>query len=391
MKKIYCLLLLVLTLPVLGCAQEMMFPEEPAYIMMTMPFTYDAELRDDAGQLYEAMTAELAWQGSQNNQFSIEKSQMGLTGAPPPSEYNLSPGDLAKNPRYVITGNVFLDQGDKVLEIYLWLLEDSSLKASQELAYGDISEALGFIPFFMWSLTSTLPLELVPFTGEQEDIRWKNKWLYVGLQAGPSVRFYFPFEESPMSAALTFDIGLRLEAQLLTFIRPKNFFSLSLMTGAHFGLDMAAYDNYSVILPPQGGVPGEDGRPQTNNDPVNFSYLSLYMPLMFKFNIKPGPFVLSPYGGVYFHTSFGASWTGDLINDLPLGYVAGFTAGRKTGPGILFLDVRWAGDMDKTQVSDEKGSVNFFRNMLTLSVGYEFGFIDHKIKEEPVEEDDKTQ
>jgi hypothetical protein len=329
MKKIYCLLLLVLFLPVLGFAQEM-FPEEPVYVILTMPFTFDAELRDDSSQLYESMTTELAWQGSQNNQFSIEKSTTGLAGAPPPSQDNLSAGDFAKNPRYIITGNVFMDQGDKVLEIYLWALEDSSLKASQELAYGDISEALGFIPFFMWSLTSTLPIELIPFVTADEDIRWKNKWLYVGLQAGGSYRLYLPFEDSPPAGLFTFDAGLRLEFQPFTFIKPKTFFSMSLVTGAYLSFDMAQYDNYTLLEGPQGEPPGSY-IPATGNDRVIYSYYTFELPLLFKVNFKPTPFVLSPYGGVYFHTSFGQSWDGELENDLPLGYRVGFTAGRKTG------------------------------------------------------------
>jgi hypothetical protein len=393
MKKIYCVLLLVLILPVLGFAQEM-FPEEPVYVILTMPFTFDAELRDDSNQLYEAMTAELAWQGSQNNQFSIEKSTTGLAGAPPPSQDNLSAGDFAKNPRYIITGNVFLDQGDKVLEIYLWMLEDSSLKASQELAYGDVAEALGFIPFFMWSLTSTLPIELIPFVTEDEDIRWKNKWLYLGLQAGGGYRFYNPYENSPEAGLITVDGGLRLETQFLTFHnKPGRFFSLSVMTGLDLTYDKTDYNNYRYLSGPQGQPPGTVNG-TTSNEVVSYSYFTLQMPFLFMVNFKPGLFVLSPYVGGYFHTSFGQSWDGELKNDLPLGYKIGFSAGKKAGRGIMFLDVNWAADFERTLIT-EKGrvfdlfvgaSVSFYRNTISLSVGYEFGFLDHKIKPKPPEE-----
>jgi hypothetical protein len=386
MKKTCCLLLIVPALPVLSFAQEM-FPEEPLYVIMTMPFTFDAELREDADRLYESMTVELAWQGSQNNQFFIEKSQTGLTGAPPPSQASLSPGDLEKNPRYIITGNVFLDRGDKVLEIYLWMLEDSSLKASQELAYGEISEALGFIPFFMWSLTSTLPLELVPFVAEVEDIRWKNKWLYAGLQAGGAYRFYRPYEDSPEAGLITAGGGLRLEFQPFTFVKPKKFFSISFMAGLELTYDKAEYNNYGYLNGLQGEPPGSVFGVATN-EVVGYSYFTLQVPFLLKINFKPGFFALSPYGGGYFHTSFGQFWDGELENDAPLGYRVGFAAGRKAGRGIIFLDVNWAADFKRTLIKEtgeqwSGASVSFFRNTVSLSAGYEFGFFDHKIKGQP--------
>jgi hypothetical protein len=161
---------------------------------------------------------------------------------------------------------------------------------------------------------------------------------------------------------------------------------MSLVTGAYLSFDMAQYDNYTVLEGPQGQPPGEY-IPVTGNDRVVYSYYTFELPLLFKVNFKPTPFVLSPYGGVYFHTSFGQSWDGELENDLPLGYRVGFTAGRKTGRGIMFLDLHWSADLEKTRIIEtNKAKVNYFRNMITLSVGYEFGFLDHKIKPKPPEE-----
>jgi hypothetical protein len=395
MKRICCIALLLLSLPALGFTQEAVVNSDPnLFVLLTVPLEAEPGFEEDALQLFDAMNAEMAWLGASNEMFTVSVSQ-GLTSPPPPSKENLSPADQEVDPRYVITGGIFEDEGMRIFEIYLWKMEDSSLMGSQELAYNDVEEALRFIPFFMWTLYSTLPAseKIV----EQEDIRWKNKWFYLGLQGGGSTRFYLPVDGGPRGVALVYNGGLRFETQFLSFVSPGKFFSFSLQTGADITVDLPKYSSHEVLW---GDWIGET-IPNLIKTELEFEAFSLTVPLVLKFNIKPGKFVIAPYGGVYYSFVFSKNWTGDLVLSPPFGVLAGLSAGRKLGPGVLSLDIGYGFDLSNTKVTVQKtgvsglatgasdeGHIQYWRHQLSLSVRYDFGFLDRtvKVKEEVQEE-----
>jgi hypothetical protein len=117
--------------------------------------------------------------------------------------------------------------------------------------------------------------------------------------------------------------------------------------------------------------------------------MSLIIPALVKVNFKPGIFVLSPYGGIYYSLPFYKSWSGILESEgLPLGVIAGFNAGRKLGPGVISLDLSYGFDLGATRITNEDaiflGEIKYWRHRLSITVAYDFGFLDRKIRIEAV-------
>jgi hypothetical protein len=166
-----------------------------------------------------------------------------------------------------------------------------------------------------------------------------------------------------MNAA--FEAGLQVSAELLEF---GKLFSLSLQAEALFTRDTAAFSVAST---------GDE----------EFEYMQLLFPLLIKFNIHPGRFVISPYGGLYYPlplTDMKYSLNG-RENDfaysysLALGYMGGISLGTMLGPGRLFLDTRYAADLGEIR-NTATGRELFGRNMISLSLGYELGLFKNETR-----------
>jgi hypothetical protein len=336
------------------------------YTLLAVPVFTETGLSEEAGVLFTAMVDELEWLTKSLPFIRVVKSK-GMNGRPPPTRGKLSPVELALFPEYVITGVLNQDRdGTRIFEMSLWKLEDSSLLAVQELSYSDIEEGAGFVPFFILSLYSTLP-GVVDFDTELKT--WKNKWFYLGIRAGFSPRFYtvpgdyFKDGSSKILPSLTFDAGLRGEIQLFPRLEEGKIFSFGLQTGLDFTYDMAEFTYYDSskagLIRSLIGVPG------------------ISIPLLAKFNIKPGQFVFGPYGGMYFTYPLN-----EYKISLPLGYTGGFNIGYKIGAtGALFFDFRFSGDIGVTVIPEN--DVHYTRHMISLSMGFDWGFLTKtKSKEE---------
>lgn len=340
------------------------------YTLLVIPVFSGAGLSDEGAQLFAAMVDELEWL-TKSHTFIRFATSRGMNGKPPPTRGKLNPADMVLVPEYVITG--VLNQsndGSRVFEMSLWSLEDSTLMAVQELSYTDIAEGVGFIPFFIWSLYSTLP-DVVDFDEEMKS--WKNKWLYMGLRAGFSPRLYVMPEEQAKTdniTRFTFDVGLRAEVQLFPSLEQGKTFSFGLQTGLDFTMDSAEFSYYDSAAGGSGAI--------LNQGKLNT--LSISVPLLAKFNIKPGQFVLGPYGGVYFVQPLSR-----YKLTFPLGYTGGFNIGYKIGAtGALFFDFRFSGDIGKTIIPENNIAYN--RYQFIFSMGFEWGFLTKKRKN-PVEEE----
>jgi hypothetical protein len=237
------------------------------------------------------------------------------------------------------------------------------------------------LAFFCWSLSSTLPPDDRPMDPEiiyvspEEDITWKNKWLYLGLQGGISFRLYRSEKDSFTSIftlGTTFDAGLRLEFQFVHFMVKSNYFSFSLESGTDISQERLEWRDYTPtndqVIPLDISGEGSTG-------------LSLSFPVLLKFNYKPGDFATSLYGGAYYILPLD-----DSKYSPPLGIVAGFNAGVKLGPGALYLDFHYGYDLgpkefhyDATTVGGQvplAKDIIYRRQTFTLVVGYKFGFFD---------------
>ncbi|MDR2741345.1 MAG: hypothetical protein LBB98_04235 [Treponema sp.] len=341
------------------------------YTLLAIPVFTETGLKEEANLLFLTMVDELEWL-TKAHSFVRFATSRGMNGRPPPTRGKLNPADHALLPEYVITGVLNQEQdGTKVFEMSLWRLEDSTLMAVQELAYTDIEEGVGFIPFFILSLYSTLP-GVIDFDEELKS--WKNKWLYMGLRAGFSPRFYTVSGDYSRDGSklrmpgFTFDAGLRGEIQIFPRLEQGKTFSFGLQTGVDFtydSIDFTYYDRSTSLI---------------NRSKINTASVSV--PLLAKFNIKPGQFVFGPYGGVYFTQPLSR-----YKITPPIGYTGGFNLGYKIGAtGALFFDFRFSGDIGKTVISEN--DIPYNRYVFTLSMGFEWGFLTKKSKTEEGSESD---
>lgn len=127
-----------------------------------------------------------------------------------------------------------------------------------------------------------------------------------------------------------------------------------------------------------------------------FSRLSVQAEAMLNFDFEPiesamlvpsilvkgqvfrvGNLLFSLFGGAYVPLPLDDK-IGYNSSDFPLGISFGASFGGKFDPvpGIFFIDVRYCMDMVDTYV--KKDMEGYRRNSLTISIGYEYGFIAKK-------------
>jgi hypothetical protein len=378
MKRLFLIILTTASvfLPVILSAQT---GREPAYNILITPITFDSALADDSSVIYQSIVSELGWQGQVNSLYRLIETA-GQLGTPP-SLLNLPPAAQATDPRYVVTCRLYIDGPDRVITMNLYETVTFGEIGSQELGYRTIDEALSMIAFFCWSLSSTLPADDRPtdpeiiYVSPEEDITWKNKWLYLGLQGGISFRLYKSEAGSDaniFTVGTTFDAGLRLEFQFAHFIVKNNYFSFSLESGVDISQEKLDWRDYTPtgdqVIPLSISGEGSTG-------------LSLTFPGLLKFNYKPGIFATSLYGGVYFILPLDESKYSP-----PVGIAAGFNAGVKLGPGTLYIAFQYGYDLSAKELHYDAtiaGStvpltrdIIYRRQMFTLVAGYKFGFFD---------------
>jgi hypothetical protein len=320
------------------------------------------------------MSQELAWQSSIFDFYTVVISPDLLPDIPNqellPTEY--------QEARYIITGDVSRDQWDEEFNLYTltaWIPGNGSASRSVQVssAFIDPREVLDFIPFLVWQLTSVFPVDAVSLpkgSGNAplaaEDWAWKHKWLYLGLQAGVSSRFYYRSDNNTRNTGTAFDAGFRAEFQFFSRYWPRNYFSLSLISGAALNLDNANYRDYDSS--------GDD----LLMTPVTFSSYSLSFPLGIKVNYKPGPMAVGLYGAAYYDLLLQSP----PLRELPLGYTIGLEAGAHVGPGVLHLDLHYSADLGETVFPGVSGlpDLRYTRSFIAVSLGYSFGLFQKPAK-----------
>ncbi|MDR3248543.1 MAG: hypothetical protein LBT39_07135 [Treponema sp.] len=338
----------------------------------------DEDLEDDAARLMDVAIAEIEREGL----YMVVRSQGmpgGISGAP--GVGNLPSQDLSPDVVLVFTTTLIREVTDTVYKATLWRLEDSLMIASEEIIYESVEDAIDLLPVLVWSLFSNIPTEIPP-----EDDFWKRKWLYLGAKAGISPRFYQSSSSGgPNSQALSFDAGIKAQFQFLVLDLPICVTTFSLQGEALITYDTASYNDKrgERVTAADGTVTEKPG-----DFEINYNFVSLMFPIIVKVNFKPGQFVISPYGGAFFNAPISpeANYTntnGDVEESRnftagQLGFIGGVEVGRRLGPGVISLDVRFSTDTSPWTIRGDP-SVTFQRQMLTLAVGYEFGLIDRSL------------
>jgi hypothetical protein len=195
-------------------------------------------------------------------------------------------------------------------------------------------------------------------------------WLYLGVRTGPSLRFYTPSDDTRFTGndtnAVSMDLAFQVNLKVLSF--------LSIQAEMVFTWDRASLWAYS-------------GGSMSDRYSRDYTGFSLQFPLIAQFDFYPGRFRISPFLGVYFLVPLGKLQAESSLNgesrsmdykfSPPLGLLGGLNGALKFGPGAIVADLRYAADLGKLEAAEGKIQ-EFKRGMISLTVGYEFGFFTKK-------------
>jgi hypothetical protein len=270
---------------------------------------------------------------------------------------------LAGGARYALTGGVYPGElaGEYFLQLWLWDMAGSTMIYTDDLVYEDINEAMESVPGLVEWLFSHIH-ELTIET-PAADV-WPDPLFILGVRAGVSQRWYVkPNERSPGASELN------LEGGVSGALRLNSLFSVQLellLTG-----DTLVYRGL------------EDTPPVLKNK--TYTNLSLEIPVLLKMNFRVGKIRLSPLAGFYATVPLGEteyrnkdgkkdkfSWS--VSN--PLGFTAGLEGAAPCGPGMIVAGLRYGADFG--DISINGGERVYRRNMVSLYLGYEFGFFEGK-------------
>jgi len=173
---------------------------------------------------------------------------------------------------------------------------------------------------------------------------WLNKYLYLGLNAFWSPRIYYGREQSAHFE--NFGGGASIEWSLLKV--------LSLEAGAQLIPDWIVYS-------PNGEY---------------FRNLMLEIPLILRLSLKLSDhYMLGPYGGIQLNIPFY-----DTTKPPPVAWMVGIMGGVRAGPGIFYVEPRYAMDIGNSSIIPESNAAPFEyqRYIVHIGVGYKFGFFTKK-------------
>jgi hypothetical protein len=299
--------------------------------------------------------------------------------------------------RYVLTGEFYVDLDEEMnhFQLWLWRSADGSLVYTDELVAEDMDEAMSYMPALVSWVFSRIPEERrvtvvqqqpgMTITVDQSGRQYEtldsplNRWIYVGLRAGGSFRFYIlPTLVKDYSSNFTqnfsYEVAFQLGFRFLSF--------MSVQMEAIFTQDNAPFRGPKF---------------QLNESEIRYVYYtdsynskSLMFPVTVKFPLEFEPYIVSPFAGAYFILPLGQmevatteeGGTGgsyEYAYSMQLGLTFGVDLGVRLGPGILFLDLRYNGDLGNTIVQMSDGSTReYTRNMFSFSIGYELAILNKK-------------
>jgi hypothetical protein len=273
--------------------------------------------------------------------------------------------DLVAGTRYALTGGIYPGSRveDYYLQLWLWDMDGSTMIYTDDLVYEDMDEAMISLPGLVeWLFSHIYEVSLEEAPAEV----FPDHLFMIGLKAGLSPRWYVnPGERSSGAWALTIEGGVSGALRLNSLFALQLEILFTRDTPVYRGLNRGTGSNYILA-----------------NE--KFSSFSLMFPFLVKMNFKQGPFRLSPLAGMYFFVPLGniryrmsteeenQSYTYSI--SIPAGFTAGFEAAIPYGPGVLFAALRYAGDLG-TLTIDDSPQTSYKRQMLSVSLGYEFGFL----------------
>jgi hypothetical protein len=201
----------------------------------------------------------------------------------------------------------------------------------------------------------------------------RNRWLYLGVRAGPSLGIYIPGDDTAFTGGDSYGASLNVAAQAAVEIVPR----FSVQAEAIFTWDKGSLWQYEYI------AAGDN----LTSYQHKFKALSLQFPLLAKLNFYPGKFRVSPFLGASAIVPLGDIETADhgetssyaYSYSPPLGLLGGLSVEFPLGPGLIFADLRYSADLgDPTLQGGDMET--YTRHTAALSLGYEFGLFKKRQK-----------
>jgi hypothetical protein len=270
--------------------------------------------------------------------------------------------ELTTDARYAITGGVYMTSRatEYYLQLWLWDMSGSTMIYSDILIYEDINDAMlslsGLVEWLFSHIHEAIP--------EEPEAPPQEPWFSLGLRAGLS-RGWYTSQGADAKA-------INIEGGIFGSLHLNSLFTLQLellFTGDTLVYRSLNLDSKDVII-----------------EHEQFRAFSLMTPFLIKMNFGSGTVRFSPMAGVYavvplgkirYHTNVDEETRYYTYSLLPLGYTAGLQGAVKCGPGMLFADLRYAGDFGSITINNDE-KTNYRRNMFSLSLGYEFGVLYRK-------------
>jgi hypothetical protein len=307
-------------------------------------------------------------------------------------EPNVCPSpSLTRGLPYAMTGEITedYDSGGFAMRLYLWRMEGTRLVYSDRMVAFDREVCRLVLPGLLDWMFSFLkdienPFQLVGAGGAggggdsslEDRVRIfapeePDHWLYVGARAGISMKMLAnPDQKTPINPyrynnedlpGLT-TMNVINAAATVSWMFPDN-----ALFASPFGLQAEFLFNI-------------DTEPE-------FNYSTLAIAAILRTHLyRGGKASIVLLTGGYFalkpienENGFNNNMVmvGDTKYENGFGLTAGVTAGQKFGPGYLYLEVRWMGDLFATTYKDGNYE-GFNRHLFGLCIGYEFGIIEKK-------------
>jgi len=303
-------------------------------------------------------------------------SDVSEGGNPP---YICPPHTLVSN-SVAITGEIIPDLEDEEyihLRLYLWEMKDSRLISSDEVVGYERDQIARSMPkvlewLFHWLKRSRMGSEGDYGEGDTSNLYGgKNtylstsmplQWIYVGARVGASpLRLQEPpnwKEYDDLYVENRFEsVNASVFGSIALFPEHIPFFS-------HFEVQAEATLNY-------------DFAPYKNaKDSSSPASMRLTPAALLKFQVyRQGDMLFSLFGGAF--TPFSFNDNIKFSNLIPIGWTAGLSFGGRLDPlpGIFFIDMRYSSDEFNTYVITEWDEEAYRRKTVTISLGYQFGFI----------------
>ncbi|GHV74026.1 hypothetical protein AGMMS49940_13280 [Spirochaetia bacterium] len=272
---------------------------------------------------------------------------------------------------------------DTIITAELYETSADALIITTSMGYQTTDEMNDWNLTMIYRLMANAPISKSLSMEESEfiEVESENKKVFphyrllVGLRGGYSLRIY----PKPTSSYYNNGWGNSFEAAVHVSYDPWQYFGFQ--TEIIFTMDSAKLTRPGDLIVAQ-NLP---------NITEKYNSFSLMIPLMVKGIFRFNRLVVSPFVGPYFTMPLGKM----TINDdkksafsvkVPLGVTAGAELGMHLGPGILFLDTRYAVDFGSTVLANE--TTVYQRNIVSFSLGYKFGLF--KKHPPPVDDDQAT-